>query len=146
MPAVDVESAIQISRDRVWAAMLDIESFPDYMDNVLAAKILTLDDGTHRVSEWSAMLKGSILEWVEDERIDVNRHIIEFDQVDGDLDIFRGTWSVHEDGDLSVVRLQAEFEIGIPLLADMLNPVAARALRDNQEQMLRSLEERVLSG
>jgi len=35
------------------------------------------------------------------------------------------------------------FEIGMPMLADMLNPVAARALRDNSEQMLREIERKV---
>jgi ribosome-associated toxin RatA of RatAB toxin-antitoxin module len=148
MPKVDVQSQIRVPAERVWTAMLDIESFPDYMPNVLRTEVVSLgDDGTRRVSAWSARLKGSVLEWVEDEHIDHGRRCIEFTQIDGDLDVFQGTWQVvdgESDGE-TTVRLQAEFEIGIPLLADMLNPVAARALRDNQEQMLRSLEARVLS-
>lgn len=146
MPFVDVESRIHVPADRVWQAMVDIESFPEYMDSVRSAKVVSLsDDSTHRVSAWSATLKGSILEWLEDEHIDHDGRCIEFTQLDGDLDVFRGTWRIIEQDGVSVVRLQAEFEIGIPLLADMLNPVAARALRDNQDQMLQSLERRVLS-
>ena len=38
------------------------------------------------------------------------------------------------------VRLTVMFEIGIPLLADMLNPVAQRALRENCTDMLRGIE------
>lgn len=146
MPKVDVQSQIRVPAERVWAAILDVESFPDYMPNVLRAEVVSLsDDGCERVSSWSARLKGSVLEWVENERIDHGRRLIEFTQVDGDLDVFRGTWQVTpgDDDTVTTVRLQAEFEIGIPLLADMLDPVAARALRDNQEQMLRSLEARV---
>lgn len=146
MPKVDVQSQIRVPAERVWAAILDVESFPDYMPNVLRAEVVSLsDDGRERVSSWSARLKGSVLEWVEHERIDHGRRLIEFTQVDGDLDVFRGTWQVTpgDDDTVTTVRLQAEFEIGIPLLADMLDPVAARALRDNQEQMLRSLEARV---
>lgn len=39
-----------------------------------------------------------------------------------------------------------DFDIGILLLAQMLNPVAADALRENAAQMLAALEQRLLGG
>lgn len=44
----------------------------------------------------------------------------------------------------STVSLHVDFDIGIPLLAQMLNPVAADALRENAAQMLAALERRLL--
>ena len=40
----------------------------------------------------------------------------------------------------SLVTLHVDFDIGIPLLADMLNPIARTALEDNAVLMLRALE------
>jgi ribosome-associated toxin RatA of RatAB toxin-antitoxin module len=100
----------------------------------------TTPEGVRR-SSWSVLLKGSVLEWVEDEVIDHERRTVDFHQVDGDLERFSGSWVVAAaDGDVSLVRLTVDFEIGIPLLADMLNPVAVRALRENSERMLSEIE------
>lgn len=44
----------------------------------------------------------------------------------------------------STVSLHVDFDIGIPLLAEMLNPVAADALRESAAQMLAALEQRLL--
>jgi hypothetical protein len=44
------------------------------------------------------------------------------------------------------VTLNVDFDIGIPLLADMLNPVASAALRENSQQMLAALEQRLITA
>ena len=41
------------------------------------------------------------------------------------------------------MSLHVDFDIGIPLLSDLLNPVASDALRENAAQMLRALERRL---
>lgn len=142
MPHVDVESRIPVPLQAVWDLMVDIESFPAFMESVQDVRIDSRD-GDVRQSSWSVVLKGSILQWTEIERVDHRAHRIEFHQVDGDLSVFEGSWSTSREAGMTVVRLECEFEVGIPLLADMLNPVAVRALRANQEQMLDALEGRL---
>jgi|SRR5580658_1082591 ribosome-associated toxin RatA of RatAB toxin-antitoxin module len=146
MPHVRVELAIEADIDIVWKTVCAVEYYPEYMANVRTVTILRHDD-TVRATAWSVLLKGSILEWTEEERIDDDRRRIEFGQIDGDLDRFDGYWQVSPgtDGATEVV-LDIDFEIGLPLLAQMLDPVASRALRDNSEQMLRQLERKALVG
>ena len=61
----------------------------------------------------------------------------------GDLDRFEGTWRATEvDAGTVHVQLHAEFDIGIPLLTDMLTPVAAQALRESHEEILDSIQKR----
>jgi hypothetical protein len=60
-----------------------------------------------------------------------------FTQVEGDLASFEGEWAVvEEDDDAVVIRFQAEFDLGIPSLATMLDPVAERALRSNISELI----------
>jgi len=144
MPRVRVDLIIETDVDVVWKAVCDVESYPRCMDNVRSVRLLG-QDGDVRTTAWSVLLKGSILEWSESERIDDAARRLEFVQVDGDLDVFTGYWQVDEEAPgRTRVALDIEFEIGIPLLAPMLNPVAERALRDNSRQMLLGLESQAL--
>ncbi|MET7293860.1 SRPBCC family protein [Streptomyces griseoloalbus] len=145
MPTVEVKLSIAAPAEETWQAVSRIEDYADYMDSVNSVRV-TDSSGTRRVSEWSVLLKGSTLEWVEEDEIDDADRTMTFRQLTGDLDHFGGYWRVDPDGDHgSVTTFFVEFEIGIPLLADMLNPVAAKALRDNAEQMLTSIEQRVVA-
>lgn len=146
MPRVDVKVVIKAPVEAVWAAVKDVESYPTYMDNVQDVRVDADEPGSERVSTWSVLLKGSLLEWTERERVDDGAHRIEFDQLDGDLDVFTGFWQLTPTGDGVEAVLAVDFEIGLPLLAEMLNPVAANALHDNSEQMLLEIERRVATA
>jgi ribosome-associated toxin RatA of RatAB toxin-antitoxin module len=145
VPNVEVSITTSCPLPKVWSAVVDITAYPTYMANVNRVAIVR-DEGHSRTSQWEVLLKGSILEWTERETIDHEKHRVEFEQIDGDLSIFRGAWQVTLEGDQSVVTLDVEFEIGIPLLADMLNPIAAKALEVNSETMIRELEARVAAA
>lgn len=127
--------------EKVWEVLLDCEAFPSYMDEVVSVKILD-EAGGQRSSRWAVLLKGSELEWDEAEVIDHERHRLEFHQTEGDLAYFTGYWQISTDGEETVVELHVEFDIGIPLMSEMLNPVAARALEDNSKAILRQLSRR----
>ncbi|KJY43423.1 hypothetical protein VR41_03385 [Streptomyces sp. NRRL B-1568] len=144
MPRVEVELYIAAPPAQSWAAVVDVESYPECMDSVQSVKVVEQNGPQERTTAWSVHLKGSVLEWVEAERIDDEARRFDFHQVSGDLAHFVGHWAVRpaDDGG-SLVSLDVEFDIGIPLLAEMLNPVAATALRENAEQMLTALERRL---
>lgn len=141
MPTVSTESYSNQPIDRVWAEVLDIAAFPSYMDEVREIEILSHDGDTRR-SRWQILLKGSVLEWEEQERIDAANHEINFHQIEGDLAYFTGRWTVSQTERGVRTELHVEFDIGIPLLADMLNPVAARALEENSYKILSRIDSR----
>ncbi len=144
MPTVDVTTVMHAPVDAVWRAVADVESYPSFMAGVDSVEVVDdLPDGS-RLTAWSVQLKGSLLEWTErDVAVEADRRL-EFEQVEGDLEVFRGAWTVTEEAGGAVrVRLQCDFDIGIPLLSDMLDPVAAEALTENSRDMLREIERRV---
>ena len=142
MPNVHVEVVVEAPIQRVWEAVKDVLSYPRYMDTVQSISVID-EVGDSRKIAWSVFLKGSLLQWTEQEKVEESTYRIEFDQIDGDLDEFSGFWQLSKHGDHTGVELDVDFEIGIPLRADLLNPVAARALRDNSVSMLNGIQKRV---
>jgi ribosome-associated toxin RatA of RatAB toxin-antitoxin module len=146
MPNVELDLDIRAPVERVWLAVTDIERYSRTMENVRSARVLEVISTTARRCAWSVTLKGSILEWEEIEHLDHDRHIVEFNQLSGDMEVFAGRWTLEERSPaLTNVRFSVDFEIGIPLLAEMLNPVAQRSLRDNCSEMLLGIERESLS-
>jgi ribosome-associated toxin RatA of RatAB toxin-antitoxin module len=141
VPDISLDMEIHAPVERVWKAVVDIEAYPASMDSVRWVRVVEEDGPRLRRSAWSIVLKGSILEWEEQERLDPVAHVMGFDQVRGDLERFTGRWVLEEQRPgVTRVLLEISFEIGIPLLADMLNPVAQRSLRENCAEMLRGVE------
>jgi ribosome-associated toxin RatA of RatAB toxin-antitoxin module len=147
MPGVLLELEIQAPADRVWEAVVDVERYPESMENVRWAKILEYEHADARKTAWSVLLKGSILEWRDRETLDHVARVMSFEQLSGDMEVFTGSWELTELGpERTAVKLEMRFEIGIPLLADMLNPVAERALRGNARDMLLGVEREALGA
>jgi ribosome-associated toxin RatA of RatAB toxin-antitoxin module len=147
LPNVELTLDIAAPAERVWAAVIDIERYPQSMKNVRWVEIREEIDADHRRSAWSIVLKGSILEWEEREHLDHEARVMSFHQLSGDLDVFDGRWVVQERHEtLTTVSFDVTFEIGIPLLAEMLNPVAVRSLRENSIDMLHGVERQAVAA
>jgi ribosome-associated toxin RatA of RatAB toxin-antitoxin module len=147
MPDVKMELEVAAPMERVWTTVLDIERYSDVMENVRWAKVLTTNGASERTCAWSVTLKGSILEWEEVEHIDHDARVVEFHQLRGDMQVFEGRWTLEPRGPGAThVAFDVAFEIGIPLLAEMLNPVAQRSLRENCTEMLRGIEREALAA
>lgn len=139
MPSVEVRETIAASVSRVWDLLLGVESYPDFMGPVRSIEILEEGDDW-AVTSWEVELKGSVLKWTEREHRDPAGRRITYKQIDGDLEELDGFWQLRElSADSTEVLLSVRFEIGIPMLREMLNPVAERAIRDNSRKMLQSL-------
>lgn len=147
MPDIELDLCISAPIERVWSAIIDIERYPATMRNVRSTAVLAWNGPNERRCAWSVSLKGAILEWEERESFDHDRYVVRFEQLSGDMEIFHGHWALASTTDgLTRVTLHVTFEIGIPLLADMLNPVAQRSLHENCTEMLQGIESEALVG
>jgi ribosome-associated toxin RatA of RatAB toxin-antitoxin module len=147
MPEVNLNLDIRASIERVWDTLLEVDGYEESMENVRWARLVGDDDEHARRAQWSVLLKGSILEWEEEEHLDHGAYKVVFKQLRGDLEFFDGHWSLEELGpDETRAHFEVEFEIGIPMLAEMLNPVAQRSLQESCFEMLRGLERASATG
>ena len=114
---------ISCEPQQVWDVLLDYKSYPEYMTGVNEIEILD-EDGERRTSSWIVELKGSEMEWEQEDRISADDRRIEFHQTDGDLNDYQGYWQVHA----TELEVSVEFDIGLPLVAEMIHPAVAKAI------------------
>ena len=139
MPFVAVTAAVPGSApDDVFAAVADFAAYPQHTDTVREVVVKPVADGAVE-SFWEVNFRNGILAWTERDAVDVSARRIDFEQVDGDFVLFAGTWAVDPDGDGSTVRFTASFDLGMPSLAPMIDPIAERTLVDNVRAILSGL-------
>ena len=87
-------------------------------------------------SDWEVNFRNGILKWQEIDRVDREARTMSFVQTEGDLAEFWGEWRVETDDGDTTIHFHAAFDLGIPSLATMLDPVAERALRSNISELI----------
>ena len=98
-------------------------------------------DKDRTISSWEVNFNRGILRWTEEDRFNVATRSIDFQQISGDMDHFSGQWRLHDDAETCMIFFTADFDLGIPTLSDMLEPIAERVLREN----IRAIVEGILS-
>jgi coenzyme Q-binding protein COQ10 len=139
VPVVHVEQTIAAPLETVWEAIRDVETRSRLMGGTSSVEVRESGPG-YRVTVREAEMKGCAMRWTEREEIDDERHRLETRLIDGDLAAMDGQWQLEQAGNGTVhVTLTVTFDIGVPELSDMLDPVATRAIHDSSAAMLASL-------
>lgn len=139
MRHVEIEARVPAAQaDTVFDRICDFARYPEYTDAVLGVTVTAAVDGVVE-SEWSVAFRNGILCWSERDHIDRQARTIVFEQLDGDFDQFTGTWSASPVGPDVRVLFTASFDLGIPSLAAIIDPIAERTLRENIQSILRGL-------
>jgi len=148
-----VEILAQVNGYSVTDAYERISDFPRYPDFSEAVRAVTLLEARsdYTLSSWEANFRQGILQWVEEDSFDRANHTIHFTQTEGDVDYFAGDWRVipleperagslrHGDEQACQIHFSAAIDLGIPTMADILEPIAERALRENIRSIIAGL-------
>jgi len=122
-----------------YATIADFGRYAEFAPAVRSVTVTDVDDNV-TVSRWEVNFRRGILRWVEEDTFDPARHHIAFRQLEGDIALFEGSWRCAPadggdgaDGGSGGTRItfEARLDMGIPSLADALEPIAARTLVDN---------------
>lgn len=117
--------------DDVFARLSDFESYPQYAVSVRSVVRIPSPTGG-MATEWTTDFRKGVLKWVEEDLIDPSAREIQFRQLSGDLEMFDGVWRIEEDSrDRQIVYFTARFDLGIPMLEEVLEPIAEEALYEN---------------
>lgn len=141
MPFVEVSEIVRADRRAAYEMAKDMESYPKYMESVVSVKV-TERDGSTTVTDWAAKIKGAVLKWREKDEFDDENCRIHYRQIGGDLKKFEGDWIFETvgKGETKII-LTVDFEIGIPMFAAMLNPIASIVVKQNSQAMLKAIKE-----
>jgi ribosome-associated toxin RatA of RatAB toxin-antitoxin module len=118
-----------------------IAAFPEYVRLCDAVREVTVIEASERTmtSRWEVYFHRGILRWTEHAEFFPEVGLITFDEIDGDVEEFRGDWRVEQRGDEVSVVFSVMFDIGIPTLEQILDPIAEEALCDNVSSILHGL-------
>jgi uncharacterized membrane protein len=122
----------------VYRTLTDFARYPELSPAVRSVTVTEVDDVT-TVSSWEVTFRAGILRWTEEDRFDRAAHTITFSQIEGDIPVFDGSWRCADAPGGSDVFFSARLDMGIPSLADALEPIAVRALIDNTVSIVTGL-------
>lgn len=142
MPQVESSVVIKGDPQSVYALAKDMESYPQFMEDVVSIKVIERSPG-RTITDWHARLQGKPMRWQEEDLFDDAKPHIRYRQVSGDLKKFEGDWFFEPVEGGTKVTLTVDFELGIPMFAAMLNPVAKLVVKNNTDSMLKGMKEKV---
>ena len=122
----------------VYDTLADFERYPELSDAAQSVAVTEVSENL-TVSHWEVTFRAGLLRWTEEDAFDPGALTITFRQLDGDIAVFDGSWRCVEAGPGSEVLFSARLDMGIPSLADALEPIAARTLIDNIASIVRGL-------
>ncbi len=91
------------------------------------------------ISGWTVAFRDGLMRWTERDTFSPATLSIAFEQLSGDFETFEGSWACEPHRDGTTVTFRASFDLGIPTLAEILDPVAESTLRTNIEKILQGL-------
>ena len=126
------------SASDVYATLADFERYPLLCEAV--QNVTVTDVSEHlTLSHWEVTFRAGLLRWTEEDMFDPGALSITFHQLEGDVAAFDGSWQCLDAPQGSEIEFSATLDMGIPSLADALEPIAVRALTDNIVSIVRGL-------
>ena len=128
----------QKSAADVYETLSDFARYPELSDAVQEVVVTEVSD-TVTISRWEVTFRAGLLRWTEEDHFDRDALTITFRQLEGDIALFDGTWRCTEAEDGAEIAFDARLDMGIPSLADALEPIAVRTLIDNTVSIVTGL-------
>ena len=122
----------------VYATLADFERYPELCAAVQSVAVIA-DSENRTTSRWEVTFRAGLLRWTEEDVFDPGALSITFQQLEGDIAIFDGSWKCIDTAQGSEILFSARLDMGIPSLADALEPIAVRTLIDNIASIVRGL-------
>jgi ribosome-associated toxin RatA of RatAB toxin-antitoxin module len=126
------------SASDVYATLADFERYPELSDAVREVAVTRVSEN-RAVSRWEVTFRAGLLRWTEEETFDPGALAITFRQLEGDIASFDGSWKCVSTTQGTEIEFSVRLDMGIPSLADALEPIAVRTLIDNTVSIVRGL-------
>ena len=126
------------SASDVYATLADFERYPELSDAVQSVAVTEVSENI-TVSRWEVTFRAGLLRWTEEDTFDPGALSITFRQLEGDIALFDGSWECVDAAPGSEIVFTARLDMGIPSLADALEPIAVRTMIDNIVSIVRGL-------
>jgi len=142
MPALQLSAVVDgLDAQTALALVADYRRWPAASAAVRSVEV-EVDplDASASISRWEVSFRGGLMRWTERDVLCAGALEQRFSLVEGDPQDFTGAWTAaaREEGGCTL-RLAGEFDLGMPSLRHVLDPIAIEALEDAITDVLESL-------
>ncbi|MFF4396500.1 type II toxin-antitoxin system RatA family toxin [Streptomyces sp. NPDC001480] len=132
-------TAHDIDPESAYRRISDFRRYPELTTTVREVNVHPPRPDGSLVSDWTVSFRNGLMCWTERDAFSPLTRSITFEQLSGDFETFEGSWTCEDHEDGTAVTFRAAFDLGIPTLAEILDPVAESTLRTNIRQILQGL-------
>ncbi|WP_175407866.1 type II toxin-antitoxin system RatA family toxin [Streptomyces sp. TRM64462] len=141
MPVIHADTLIEgRPADEAWEVVKNAEALAARARHVVAVRPGPARDKAFRVNEWTVLLNGSEVSWVQREAAGPG-YRLRFEQLSGELEHLSGEWSVAPEPGGARVTLTLTFDLGVDGLAPLLDPIWSQSFQAHAEELLRVVAE-----
>ncbi len=145
MPYVETAIVVHAPARDVYELAKEQDRFPDFMPDVQSVTIVERSPG-RIVARWKTLVEDAPIEWLEEDVFDDAALRVDYRLIEGDFDVFEGSWTFVEREGATHVTLGVEYDFGVPTLAELIGPTLERKVRENSEMMLAALKNEIESA
>lgn len=139
MRKVEVKAIVNnCTASKVFPIICDFKEYEHHSNVVRSVDILE-ENGQYSISNWEVNFRQGILRWTEKDHFFPETFTILFQQTKGDAEHFSGKWILSDTEKGCAIHFEAEFDMGIPSLRDIIEPIAEQALQENIQAILKGL-------
>ncbi|HXH62391.1 MAG TPA: SRPBCC family protein [Fimbriimonadaceae bacterium] len=143
MATVETSVWVDAPIDRTFSVAKDIESFPEYMDDVESIKVVERE-GSRQVCDWVGVITafGLKVRWRQEDVWNDDTHVCDFRQVSGDYDKMEGQWRFSEENGGTRFDSTLEYEYVVPGLGPLVKKVIHGIVVKNMDGVLNAIKSR----
>lgn len=149
MPIVNSSVVIDGPIHKVFALARDIETFPEFMNDLESVRIIECnEDRTRVVSEWTGIVKEfkTKIRWTEEDIWNETDKTCEFRLIKGDYSKYSGKWNFTDEDGQTRFDSEIEVEYDVPLIGALIKSIIAKKMKENVDNMLAAVKAKVESA
>lgn len=142
MPYIECSIEAQGEPREAYEIASKMEDYPKFMENLEYVRVVERGAG-YTITDWSAKIDSRDFKWQEKDVFDPEKMVIAYKQTSGDLQKFEGEWRFEPTETGVKITLTVDFEMGIPMLASLLNPILKKKVKSNSDAMLEAIKNKI---
>jgi fatty aldehyde-generating acyl-ACP reductase len=142
---IKVSRVISAEKWKIIRLLTKVQEFSSFIPTVKEASVVARNRNKI-TTKWHIQVDSVPIKWVEEDILDLEKSIIYFKAIEGDLDEFSGSWSFKECPEGNEVIVNVRLKIDIPGINAFAEPYISKMVTRNFEAILDAIENRLVSS
>jgi uncharacterized membrane protein len=149
MPRIEQSLTINAPIDRVYEIARDVESFPEFMEDLQSLTVIERSpDGNRTVTDWVGLIREfkMTVKWTQEDVWNPETHRDDFKMLKGDMDAMSGYWQFTEEDGATRFDSVTEYEYNVPLIGPMIKALIKKKMEQNLDATMQAIKRRAESS